>query len=147
MVTRMTGFPRFWSKVDDDGPTAPGMSSRCHVWTAADNGAGYGVLKLNGRMVLAHRLAYELLVGPIPTGLQIDHLCRNRRCVNVEHLEPVTHRENALRGVGASARNALKTHCPLGHAYAGSNLYVQPGTGARECRTCWRLRRLSRSRA
>jgi hypothetical protein len=68
--------------------------------------------------------------------MHIDHLCRNTKCVNPEHLEPVTIRENLLRGIGPSAKHAVKTHCPAGHEYSGDNLYVHPVKGMRYCRTC-----------
>jgi hypothetical protein len=85
--------------------------------------------------IQAHRAAYELLVGPIPAGLTLDHLCRTTLCVNPEHLEPVTMRENALRGKGPTAVNARKTHCKRGHEFTPENTYVYP-RGGRECRTC-----------
>jgi hypothetical protein len=88
----------------------------------------------------AHRFAYSVLVGPIPDGLQIDHLCRNEMCVNPEHLEPVTQRINMLRGTGPQAVNAQKTHCPKGHPLSGNNVYAHTvratGTPGRRCRTC-----------
>ena len=135
---------RFWPKVDrSGGPDA------CWRWLAAKSGNGYGAFYFRGRWGLAYRCAYELLVGPIPEGLQIDHLCRVRDCVNPTHLEPVTHRENLLRGEGVAAQHAAKTHCPRGHPYSGVNLYVYPAPrGQRECRECRRQyqRRLSRRR-
>ncbi|MFI1562215.1 HNH endonuclease [Streptomyces sp. NPDC020490] len=85
--------PRFWARVDK---TAPGG---CWVWTGSVESKGYGAPTINGAKRPAHRVAYEDLVGPIPEGLHLDHLCRVRRCVNPEHLEPVTSRENALRGI------------------------------------------------
>ncbi len=129
MLTKPTPTERFWSKVDK-------TTSTCWLWTACISGGGYGVFKLD-RKQYAHRLAYEWLVGPIPEGLQLDHLCRVRHCVNPEHLEPVTTQENIRRGLGSSF-NSLKTHCPRGHPYAGDNLYIQPGNGKRKCRTCGR---------
>lgn len=87
------------------------------------------------RQVMAHRVAYEMLVGPIPDGMQLDHLCRNRCCVNPEHLEPVTCRENLMRGTGHAARNAAKTHCPQGHPYDDENTGFNK-SGGRYCKTC-----------
>lgn len=121
---------RFWSKVDTSGP--------CWEWTATRNHLGYGQIWSGprGRLLMAHRAAYELLVGPIPEGLELDHLCRNRACVDPDHLEPVTHAENMRRApYDAPASKRAKTHCPKGHPYSGSNLYVNP-KGSRECRAC-----------
>jgi hypothetical protein len=122
--------------------------SGCIEWTAATDGTGYGKFQVepghNGRLGQAHRWYYEHSVGPIPSSLHLDHLCRNRLCVNPEHLEPVTHQENILRGVGPTAANAQKTHCPAGHEYSGDNLYVTPSTGSRLCRACRRQHDLNR---
>lgn len=107
-------------------------SSGCWEWTGARRPDGYGVL--NG--VRAHRLVYEAKVGPIPEGLDLDHLCRVRHCVNPDHLEPVTRRVNTLRGEGPAAVKARQTHCVNGHLLAGDNLYVHPKRGTRNCRTC-----------
>jgi len=90
-----------------------------------------------GRAV--HRIAWERANGPIPGGLQIDHLCRNRWCANVDHMELVTIRENVLRGMGISAMNARKTHCLRGHPLSGENLKMTPD-GRRQCRACERWR-------
>lgn len=103
----------------------------CWLWTGASNVKGYG--KHGQKM--AHRVVYELLVEPIPAGLQIDHLCRVRSCVNPRHLQPVTPRVNTLRGFGPCGVHARKTHCPSGHAYEGDNLYLSP-QGFRRCRSC-----------
>jgi hypothetical protein len=122
---------RFWDKVKVDG------GSGCWLWTAYTSRKGYGQLRLGSKDCLAHRVAYEALVGEIPEGLQCDHLCRIRRCVNPEHLEPVTSRENTLRGDTVAARNAAKTHCPIGHEFSEENTRVLKG-GRRECRACHR---------
>lgn len=125
------------------------MPSGCLEWTGGLNGVGYGQFyigkKARGQTVqgdtgkgYAHRWSYEHFVGPIPEGLHLDHLCRNRKCVNPEHLEPVTIRENLLRGIGPSSIHAKKTHCPAGHEYAGDNLYIHPTKRMRYCRTCGR---------
>jgi hypothetical protein len=117
---------QFWSRVE--------KGNDCWLWRGCKQSGGYGSVNLNGTKTYAHRVSYELLVGAIPEGLQIDHLCRVRLCVNPEHLEAVTPRVNILRGVGFSANHARKTHCPKGHPYAGDNVYMD-GSG-RRCRTC-----------
>ena len=129
---------RFWAKVDKSG--------ECWLWTAAIDRNGYGKFRHQGGAVFAHRVAYELEVGPVPDGLELDHLCRVPRCVRSDHLEPVTHRDNLLRGATISARNAAKTHCPQGHPYDEANTKFTRG-GWRTCRTCRNLRsRLSYAR-
>lgn len=120
---------RFWQKVDRRGP------DECWPWLGCKNGSGYGDLYIDGRTRRAHRFAYELLVGPIPSGLTLDHLCRTRHCVNPAHLEPVTNKENLMRGVSFSALNAKKTHCKRGHEFTPENT-VRPRDGRRRCRTC-----------
>lgn len=124
---------RFWSKVDTGG--------RCWIWLASVSPSGYGKFRLSDprRLVAAHRFAYELEVGPIPEGLDLDHLCRNRGCVNPAHLEPVTRSENVRRGT----KGRLVTHCPQGHEYDEANTYVSP-QGLRHCRRCRRERELAR---
>lgn len=117
------------------------MPSGCWQWMAGGVG-GYGLLWLKPKKPqLAHRFAYEWLVGPIPDGLTLDHLCRNRGCVNPSHLEPVTQGENTLRGQTVAARNAQKTRCIHGHPFDDANTHIAPN-GSRICRTC----RLERSR-
>lgn len=109
--------------------------SGCWLWTGSLNTGGYGQLMVRaGVNRTVHRLAYQLLVGPIPQGLQLDHLCRTRSCFNPAHLEPVQARTNVLRGVGPAAANSRKTHCKHGHEFTPENTYLVR-TG-RECRTC-----------
>lgn len=105
------------------------QSASCWLFTGALS-KGYGIIGLPGRRTAkAHRVVYEALVGPIPEGLTLDHLCRNRACVNPEHLEPVTLAENKARGENPAALNARKTHCPNGHPYDTS-------AESRRCRRC-----------
>lgn len=113
----------------------------CWEWQASLDRKGYGRLRYRKRGWQAHRFLYELLVGPIPDGLELDHLCRNPRCVKPAHLEPVTRQVNQLRGFSVSGRNARKTHCPQGHEYAPENIYWTR-KGHRLCRTCQRSRSL-----
>jgi HNH endonuclease len=129
---------RFWPKV-----VIP--SSGCWVWVGARNHLGYGSVELppDGgprRARAAHRVGYELVVGPIPEGLELDHLCRYHSCVNPLHLQPVTHKVNMRRGVWTAPKfQRAKTHCPAGHPYSGDNLYINP-RGSRVCRTCARIK-------
>lgn len=116
---------RFWARVDKSGD--------CWLWTGGKSGDGYGSLQRERKRLMAHRVAYELLVGPIPEGLVIDHLCRNTSCVNPSHLEPVTMEENVRRGT-------TKSHCVRGHALVAGNLWWNPNGGYRVCLTCKRLR-------
>lgn len=112
--------------------------SGCWLWMGSVfQNSGYGRIKVSGRTMVAHRFAYEVLRGPIPGGLTLDHLCRVRRCVNPDHLEPVTPRVNVLRGETITARNAGKTQCDRGHPLAGANLFVRKD-GRRRCRECER---------
>lgn len=111
--------------------------SGCWLWLGAVNAPGYGTFNpRTATKVYAHRWAYEHWVGPIPSHLELDHLCHVRRCVNPEHLEPVTRAENQRR-----TRTALATHCDRGHPYDAENTYRRPDIGTRLCRTCRRLRR------
>lgn len=118
----------FWSKVK--------KTNNCWEWTASTAGGGYGHFNYKKKQYTAHRTAYELLVGEIPKGLQIDHLCRNKKCVNPQHLEPVTPSQNICRGDTIPAVHAKKTHCPNGHPYSGDNLYLSGKHQTRRCRIC-----------
>ena len=121
---------RFWSKTRFDPDT------NCIVWTADRNQKGYGRFRYQGKLHVAHRVAYEF-DHAIPEGLQLDHLCRNRACVRPDHLEPVTNQENARRGLtGENMRS--KTHYPQGHPYDEENTHLY--RGSRYCRTCSRDR-------
>lgn len=111
----------------------------CWEWALARDKDGYGRWNAGGRGHRAHRVTWELVHGPIPEGLQIDHQCRNRACVNPTHLRVVTPKVNATENnIGPTAANVAKTHCPAGHPYEGENLRVIGGS--RYCNTCSRLR-------
>lgn len=122
---------RFWKKV------APCPMSGCWLWFGKWLQVnGYGISGLPPRrQVLAHRRSYLALVGDVPPGLELDHLCRVRCCVNPAHLEAVTHRVNLLRGDTFAARHVATTRCPSGHPYDERNTYVTP-EGHRKCRKC-----------
>ena len=125
------------------------ITETCWLWTGSRTATGYGTFTLRtGVARSAHRYAYEVMVGSIPEGLELDHLCRVRHCVNPDHLEPVTHAENMRRAVsprGLDNWNGAKTHCPNGHPYNGANLYEY--RGRRYCKACRREQvRTSRTR-
>ena len=132
----MRGFTeaeRFWAKVQ--------RTDGCWFWMGGKN-RGYGKFHVSGRSLKAHRYAYELLVASIPNTTEdekritLDHLCRTKECVNPAHLEPVTIKENVLRGESFSAINARKTHCPQGHEYTPENTNSRPSKPGRYCRAC-----------
>lgn len=135
-----TEVDRFWLKVNRDGPVSehrPDLG-RCWLWTNVLDSKGYGRWSPSKHTIdeqMAHRRAYVLFIGPIPDGLELDHLCRVRNCVNPSHLEPVTHRENSLRGFSPFAINARKTHCINGHEFTPENTEITPD-GYRACHIC-----------
>lgn len=115
----------------------------CWTWQGTINHAGYGTFKMKGKRHLAHRLLYELEVGPIPEGLEIDHLCFTRCCCNPAHLEPVTHAENVRRMWAApwtdpNKAQREKTHCKNGHPRTPENTYIQNAAGHKRCVICAR---------
>lgn len=112
----------FWEGVD--------LANECLVWLGRLDRDGYAMY---GRRN-AHRYAYEQIIGPIAEKMQIDHLCRVRHCVNPEHMEQVTGKENTLRGNTITARNKAVTHCPAGHEYDAANTHIS--RGKRNCRLC-----------
>jgi len=125
---------RFWSQVS--------KTNGCWTWQGAKSGNGYGTFKIGQVTVSVHRYAYEQVVGLIPVGLEIDHLCRNLICVRPDHMEAVTHRENVQRGLAGKINNheSRKTHCSRGHPYDLFNTYMNP-KGERECRPCRGIRK------
>lgn len=114
--------------------------SGCWLWTGALKASGYGRVRVDKREWAAHRLMYVLYVGEVASGLDLDHLCRVRRCVNPEHLEPVTRAVNLQRGHWP---NSAKTHCPSNHPYDAINTFIN-SRGSRECRICRRVGSLRR---
>ena len=136
--------PRFWIKINKDGPIPDRCPDRgrCWIWTAAQrNGYGHFTVQENkkSRQRYPHIMIWESLHGSYPKGFQIDHLCYNRLCVNPAHMEVVTQKVNILRGESGPAKNARKTHCPQGHPYSEENtIYVKTRPTWRKCRICQR---------
>lgn len=113
----------------------------CWLWVGAKQTDGYGCFGYEKKVHLAHRKIYQIIKGEIEKGLELDHLCKNRNCVNPDHLEPVTHKENILRGISPSAKNKIKTHCDNGHEFTENNtmrLKRKTGGEYRVCRVCAR---------
>ena len=121
-VQNMTPVERIMARIERE------PNSGCWIWMGATNGKGYAQLGIAGKTKSAYKVLYESLVGPIPDGLEMDHLCRVRCCVNPAHMEPVTHQENCRRVA------SLITHCPKGHEFTPENSYWN--RGARACRKC-----------
>lgn len=122
-------YPRYWNKVAK-------IADGCWNWTGSGRGHGYGGFTIGDDDVYAHRVSFMLFYGAIPPDRELDHLCRNRRCVNPSHLECVNHRENVLRGL-AGSHNSIKTECVRGHGFTPENTYIKPN-GTRQCRACRR---------
>lgn len=125
---------RFWAKV---------RKGVCWTWQASKTVDGYGRFKVDGEVRRAHVVAWEAQHGPVPAGHVLDHTCRRRHCCNPSHLQPVTVRDNTLRGKGPTARNARKVRCKRGHPLEGDNLIITheaDGT-RRRCRTCYCARK------
>lgn len=126
----------------------PDEATGCWNWTGTKSDSGYGRVSIDGRAHQAHRIAYEILRAQIPDGMQIDHLCRNRACLNPDHMEPVTQRENIMRGESVSARNARRNHCNRGHEYVqGSFIMERSKSGLmRRCLICQDMTEEARAR-
>lgn len=152
--TRRTPRPveaAFWANVDRNGPVPRPDMGPCWVWTGMLNPGGYGYFNRPGLSRLPHRLAYEWARGPIPDGLDLDHLCHlppctggvecpHRRCVNPDHLDPVTRADNTRRSpLTLTGANIRKTHCPKGHPYDEANTATSKA-GKRKCRECNRIK-------
>lgn len=130
-MSALTGITWLDAKISVNAQTG------CWIWVGGITRKGYGRVCPPGRRgsIHAHRCVYELVVGVVPKQLDMDHLCRVRACVNPSHLEPVTRRENILRGESFAAIKSANTHCPQGHPYEGTNLRVRPDN-VRICRAC-----------
>lgn len=132
---------RFWNKVD--------KQEFCWIWTAYKDEKGYGIFQYQGSKK-AHRVSYELIKGEIPQDMMLDHLCKNKSCVNPAHLEVVSSRTNSLRAKNTIAYlNADKSHCPNGHPFLADNLIISKNgyNGARRCRKCKNEQERARDRA
>jgi hypothetical protein len=142
-VSRACGHPQwgdtrlnsvFWNSV------SPEPNSGCWLWTGPGNHADYGKTWWKGKTISAHRKSWLALVGDVPDEMQLDHLCKNRRCCNPAHLEVVTARENTRRSESPTGQRARQTHCIHGHELTGDNLFFAKGGKERQCRACLQRR-------
>ena len=132
IIDPLTRFLKYVNKTDT-----------CWFWIGTKNSSGYGIFSIRKKYSVAHKWLYEHTVSQVPDKLDLDHICRNRNCVNPDHLEPVTRSENSKRGIGpklAAKRQLEKTHCPKGHEYSEENTYIRLNVGNRVCRICHRER-------
>lgn len=126
----MTADERFFARVAQ-------IPNGCWLWTGGKSGVGYGQFWFDGRLRPAHRWSYERFVGPVPENLTVHHTCEVKACVNPEHLQPLTQRDNVMASDGPARRNSLKTHCSAGHLLVPPNMYKNK-YGWRVCRACHR---------
>lgn len=132
LATNPNRYQKFFDRVE--------FTDSCWLWVGPKLPNGYGRVSWMGKLTLTHRIAYEMLVGPIPSGLTIDHLCRVRACLRPDHLEPVALYINVMRGLNPTAINKRKTHCPRGHLLTPGNLVPSVAKrGARSCLACSRI--------
>jgi hypothetical protein len=130
-MKKMNVAEKFWSRVN--------KTEKCWLWQGCLTN-GYGKICSKKKAIRAHRFAFEQLKGPIPKGMQLDHLCRVRNCVRPDHLEIVTGAENSRRGVGFAGINAQRKYCKSGHQFTEKNTYRNPTNGQRTCRACHKKR-------
>lgn len=142
-VKKPTWGHRFWTKVDKHGPISEARPELgpCWIWTAHRLPKGYGRFRIDGKYHMAHRVAFELLVGPIPPEHMVHHRCETTACVRPDHLEALSPADHAAAHPTSPINNAGKTRCVRGHELAGDNVYVREDNGARQCRRCERIRR------
>lgn len=145
MPQRLTATQRFEQHVDQAGPISlrKGAPGRCHIWTRATDRDGYGKFGADGRTHRAHRWTFEQAHGPLAPGVEVDHICRNRSCVRLDHLRAATRAENVANS-SAGHNMRAKTHCPAGHPYSPDNTLIGRD-GFRRCRTCRRARERART--
>ncbi len=140
-ISSINEISRFWNKVNKHSNIFGENNkypTECWLWIGSLNQDGYARFWFNGKIIMGHRYIYEITFGAIPTNLTIDHLCRMRHCINPDHLEAVTHKENILRGIGCTAIASRVTHCPHGHPYNQENTRINH-KGARECKICYKV--------